>query len=85
MKKIIQWAVYTSKIATIFFAATLVFTNYGFAQGVHRLLNQQGTQANPIPLSGRIGQNGSVKATQSPVPGTTTSVDTINPTVQVQG
>src|SRR5215468_9894754 len=45
----------------------------------------EGTQANPLPLSGRSGQVGSVTATQLPVPGTTTSVNTINPTVQVQG
>lgn len=44
-----------------------------------------GSQANPLPLSGRTGQTGAVKATQLPVPGTTTSVDTINPSVQVQG
>jgi len=41
--------------------------------------------ANQLPLSGRNAQNGSVTATQSPVPGTTTSVNTINPTVQVSG
>jgi outer membrane protein TolC len=46
---------------------------------------QQGAQANPLPLSGRSSQNGSVSATQLPVPGTTTSVNTINPVVQVQG
>lgn len=43
------------------------------------------TQPNQLPLSGRTGQTGSVTATQLPVPGTTTSVNTINPTVQVQG
>jgi len=32
-----------------------------------------------------MGQGGSVTATESPVPGTTTSVDTINPSIQVQG
>ncbi len=45
----------------------------------------QTTRANQEPLSGRTGQSGSVTATESPVPGTTTSVNTINPTVQVQG
>ncbi len=45
----------------------------------------EGAQANPLPLSGRSGQTGAVRATQLPVPGTTTSVNTINPTVQVQG
>jgi outer membrane protein TolC len=49
-----------------------------------------GSQAQPaqvtqLPLSGRNAQGGSVTASQSAVPGTTTSVNTINPTVQVQG
>lgn len=42
-------------------------------------------QANQVPLSGRTAQNGSVAAADQPVPGTTTSVDTLNPTVQVSG
>jgi outer membrane protein TolC len=43
------------------------------------------THANQLSLSGSNGQSGSVTATESPVPGTTTSVNTINPSVQVQG
>ena len=47
---------------------------------------QQGdSQVNQLPLSGRSSQGGSVTVTQTPVPGTTTSVNTINPSVQVQG
>lgn len=42
-------------------------------------------QATPLPLSGRSSLGGSVTASQSPIPGTTTSVNTINPSVQVQG
>src|SRR5919198_1310686 len=45
----------------------------------------QGSQAAQLPLSGRNQQAGSVTAIQSPVPGTTTSVNTINPSIQVQG
>ncbi len=45
----------------------------------------QGTQANPLPLSGRTAQSGSVTAVQTPIAGTTTSVNTINSTIQVQG
>jgi hypothetical protein len=45
----------------------------------------QSTQATTLPLSGRTGQSGSVTAVEAPIAGTTTSVDTINPTVQVQG
>jgi outer membrane protein TolC len=42
-------------------------------------------QANPLPLSGRSAQSGGVVATESPVPSTTASVNTLNPTVSVQG
>jgi outer membrane protein TolC len=45
----------------------------------------QAASAIQLPLSGRAGQNGSVTATELPVPGTTTSVNTLNPAVQVQG
>jgi outer membrane protein TolC len=45
----------------------------------------QTTAANQTPLSGRTGQSGSVIAAESPVPGTTNSVNTLNPTIQVQG
>src|SRR5580692_519160 len=47
--------------------------------------SQQGSQANPLPLSGRTGTSGGVIATQTAIPGTTTSVTTLNPTVQVSG
>jgi outer membrane protein TolC len=38
-----------------------------------------------LPLSGRSGQNGSATAIEAPIAGTTNSVTTINPSVQVQG
>jgi len=41
--------------------------------------------ATQLPLSGRTGQSGSATAAQSPIPGTTTSVNTLNTTVQVTG
>jgi outer membrane protein TolC len=44
-----------------------------------------GALANPLPVSGRTGQRGGVNATEQPIPGTTTSVNTLNPSVQVQG
>lgn len=59
-------------------AATLVFAGGMYAQA------PGGTIANQLPLSGQTA-NGSVTAAQSPVPGTTTSVNTINPTLQVSG
>lgn len=50
-----------------------------------RPLQSQTPQVTPLPLSGRAGQSGSVTAIEAPIAGTTTSVDTINPSVQVQG
>jgi outer membrane protein TolC len=47
--------------------------------------SSQGTTATQLPLSGRSAQSGSVATTESAIPGTTTSVNTINPSVQVQG
>ena len=44
---------------------------------------QGGSQAAPIPLSGRSAQ-GSVVTNEAPVPGATTSVNTLNPAVEVQ-
>ena len=44
-----------------------------------------GTRANPLPLSGRQGQNGSVTVVQSPNPGGVETVNTLNSTVQTQG
>lgn len=55
------------------------------AAGVSAQGRSSSAQATPLPLSGRAGQGGSVVATQTSVPGATASVDTINPTVQVQG
>ncbi len=42
-------------------------------------------RATPLPLSGRSMPSGGVTATEAPVPSTTTSVNTLNPTVSVQG
>jgi outer membrane protein TolC len=42
-------------------------------------------QAVPLPLSGRSAGNASVTAIEAPIAGTTNSVTTINPSVQVQG
>ncbi|HEY1754473.1 MAG TPA: TolC family protein [Bryobacteraceae bacterium] len=44
-----------------------------------------GTTAVGLPASGRNNQGGSVGATEQPVPGTTTSVNTLNPSVQISG
>ncbi|MES1261361.1 MAG: TolC family protein, partial [Acidobacteriota bacterium] len=47
---------------------------------------QQGVQqAVQVPLSGRAGQSGSVGTVASPIPGTTSSVNTLTTSVQAQG
>jgi hypothetical protein len=67
-------------------AIALIATPLIRAQVVPSSTSQpQGSQANQLPLSGRNQQGGSVTATQTAVPGTTTSINTINPTVQVTG
>src|SRR5580704_6989799 len=47
--------------------------------------SSSGPAAVILPASGRNNQGGSVSATQQPVPGTTTSVNTLNPSVQASG
>src|SRR2546427_8138573 len=44
-----------------------------------------GQSGSPLPLSGRPAGNGSVSSTQTAIPGTTTSVNALNPAIQVQG
>ncbi len=43
------------------------------------------SQATPLPLSGRTGQSGSANAISTPVPGLTSSVSTLNTSVQIDG
>jgi outer membrane protein TolC len=45
----------------------------------------QGTPVPQLPLSGRGGLGGAVNTVQTPVPGVTSSVNTLNTSVQVQG
>src|SRR5262249_24080655 len=56
-----------------------------FAQLAPSPTPAQATLPATLPVSGRDQQGGSVTAIQTPVPGTTTSVNTINPSIQVQG
>src|SRR5262245_19137311 len=63
----------------------LLFAPAAFAQTTPASSQPQGSQAAQLPLSGRPAQGGSVTTTQTAVPGTTNSVNTINTTVQVQG
>jgi outer membrane protein TolC len=63
----------------------LLLAPAAFAQTTPASSQPQGSQTNQLPLSGRSAQGGSVTATQTAIPGTTNSINTINPTVQVQG
>src|SRR5215471_9434454 len=75
-------------VLPIFIFAIVIFSPCAFAQirPISRPAPEtQGSRADQLPLSGRSGQTGSVTATQTPTPGTTTSVNTINPAVQTQG
>ncbi len=67
------------------FALLLVFNTSVWAQLPSAPVASQGTLANQLSLNGPGSQTGSVAATQSPTPGTNTSVNTINTTVQITG
>lgn len=56
-----------------------------FAQTPSSGTQSQPVQATQLPLSGRNPQAGSVTTTQTAIPGTTNSINTINPAVQMQG
>lgn len=64
---------------------TLVIACPVFAQPGAQSSGGAASGALQLPLSGRNGQAGSVSTTQTPLPGTTTSVNTVNTSVQVQG
>jgi outer membrane protein TolC len=68
--------------------AILIFSPCAIAQirtTSRQVSEAPGSRADQLPLSGRSGQTGSVTATQTPTPGATTSINTINPTIQTQG
>lgn len=66
-------------------AALLFFAGEARAQLPGQNVAVQTPTATPLPLSGRGAQNGSVTAIQTPTPGATTSVNTLNTSVQTQG
>jgi outer membrane protein TolC len=65
----------------LFIAGTVAVCAFGQAPAPSGVT----TYANQLPLSGRGLQTGGATVTESPIPGATTSVNTINPTTQVQG
>ncbi len=67
-------------------AAALLISLPVFAQLGPPAGPSQGTPAVQLPLSGRTAEtNGSVKTSEAPAPSTTATVNTLNPSVQVQG
>ena len=71
--------------ASIVFWTALAGAVSGFAQPSSGAASPAGPTAVVLPASGRNNQGGSVNATEQPVPGTTTSINTLNPTVQISG
>ena len=70
-----------ASLAAILTAAAPVFAQLAPPAGP-----SQSTQAAQLPLSGRTAQNnGTVKVPEQPAPSTTSTVNTLNPNVQVQG
>jgi hypothetical protein len=67
-------------------AVALIFAAPAFAQLGSPPAQSPGTQAVQLPLSGRAAQSsGTVKASEAPAPSTTATVNTLSPSVQVQG
>ena len=63
----------------------VLFLSRADAQLPGQNVQTQTPVANQLPLSGRSSQNGSVTASQAAIPGVTSSVNTLNSTVQPQG
>jgi outer membrane protein TolC len=79
-----QSSILRTSVVFLLFAITFAGGN-ALAQANVAAAQSQETRTNQLPLSGRSPQNGSVTATQSANPGGTSSINTLNPTVQVQG
>ena len=75
----------TDNIATRLAVVVVLAAGVAFAQLGPPPPSGGSTTAAQLPLSGRTGQSGSVATTQSPVPGTTESVNTLNSGVSISG
>ncbi|HEY6252332.1 MAG TPA: hypothetical protein VI685_20445, partial [Candidatus Angelobacter sp.] len=71
--------------ASIIVLASFTLVGAAWAQLGSAGSSSTGSTATQLPLSGRSGQSGTVAASETPVPGTTTSINTLNPGIQVQG
>src|SRR5262245_6620797 len=85
MRRLPEPAIEIHRRTTVLVLAMFVFALPALAQIPSESVQAERTRANQLPLSGRAGQVGSVEAIESPIPGTTNSVNTINPSIQVQG
>jgi outer membrane protein TolC len=70
---------------SVVFLTLLAAAGSAFAQAPPGGGASASSSAVVLPASGRNNQGGSVGAVEQPVPGTTTSVNTLNPSVQISG
>src|ERR1700691_4188337 len=76
-----RWAGRAPFLAAALLVAAPIFAQFGPPPG-----QSQGTPAVQLPLSGRTAQSsGTVKTSEAPAPSTTATVNTLSPSVQVQG
>ncbi len=75
------------QFGSVVFLTVLAGAGSAFAQAPGAAASSSSSTVSPVilPASGRNNQGGSVGAVQQPVPGTTTSVNTLNPSVQISG
>src|SRR4051794_13167593 len=73
------------RTSVIIFATVALVGGSAWAQLPQSAPPSTGSQAVQLPLSGRTGESGGVVVNQTPVPGVTTSVNTLSTSVQVQG
>ena len=85
MRRLTEFILCIGGPVAVLFLAALFFPVGASAQLGQTSGPGSGALATPLPVSGRTSQSGGVIATQAPIPGTTTSVTTLNPSVQVQG
>ena len=75
----------TLRIHAYFFAFSILGGVAAYGQGMSQPAQSSAARAAQLPLSGRPGQGGSVNTVQTPLPGVTSSVNTLNTNIQIQG
>lgn len=73
------------RVIFVTFKTISVAAGIALAQGPPTPATPPSSQAMQLPISGRVGPSGGVVTNQTPTPGVTTGVNTINTSVQVQG